>query len=87
MKHRATQAFWKCFDDLPERVRQLADKQFDLLKEDPDHPSLRFKQVGKLWSVRVARGYRALAKREADGTYYWLWIGDHDGYLRRVRQG
>ena len=37
-------------------VRELADKNFALLKQDPKHPSLHFKRLkGNLWSVRIGR--------------------------------
>src|SRR4051812_20680681 len=45
---------------LPESVRNLANKNFELLKADPHHPSLHLKKVGELWSVRVGAHYRAL---------------------------
>jgi len=40
---------------------------------------LRFKKVGELWSVRIGKGYRALAIKEGD-TYFWFWIGTHEDY-------
>jgi hypothetical protein len=40
-------------------VRDLADKNFRLLKTDPSHPSLHFKKLGKVWSARVGLHYRA----------------------------
>lgn len=47
--------FWQCFDALSSDVQLHARKNFALLRSDPDHPSLHFKQIGagKLWSVRV----------------------------------
>lgn len=35
MKHFASRTFWECHAKLPEAVRQLADKNFALLKENP----------------------------------------------------
>jgi hypothetical protein len=32
-----------------------------LLKENPRHPSLHLKKVGRFWSARVGSRYRALA--------------------------
>jgi hypothetical protein len=46
-----------------------------------DHPSLHFKQVGRLWSVRVGLHYRALAA-ESDSEMVWFWIGTHAQYDR-----
>ena len=79
MKHHALPEFWACYNVLPEHVRELADKNFELLKTDNDHPSLRFKQVGILWSARVGLHYRTLARRRGDDVH-WFWIGPHSEY-------
>lgn len=84
MSHRATASFWRSYEELPEAVRQLADRNFALLKEDPRHPSLRLKKVGELWSVRIGGSYRALALETADGLT-WIWIGTHADYDRLTR--
>lgn len=55
MKHLASPRFWRHYRLLPESVRNLANKNFELLKADPHHPSLHLKKVGELWSVRVGR--------------------------------
>jgi hypothetical protein len=77
--HKTTTRFWACLYALPEQVQQLAQKNYELLKENPRHPSLRFKKVGKLWSARVGGNHRALAMEDDDG-YVWIWIGTHDEY-------
>jgi len=83
--HRTTSRFWKCFEKLPFHIRRIAEGNFSLLKENPRHPSLHFKRVGKLWSVRVGLSYRALAVE--DGTdFIWMWIGTHDEYERMIIQ-
>jgi hypothetical protein len=64
-------------------VRELADKQFALLKADPRHPSLRLKRVGRFRSARVGRQHRALAVEVDDGLVWW-WIGTHAEYDRLV---
>lgn len=64
-------------------MQEQADKQFALFTENPFHPSLRFKATGNYWSVRVSRGYRALAERE-DNDLYWFWIGPHGEYDRII---
>jgi hypothetical protein len=79
MKHFASPKFWTCYRNLPASVRELADKNFELLKADPKHPSLHFKQVGRLWSVRVGRHYRALGLDRDEGVV-WFWIGSHAEY-------
>jgi len=83
VKHRATRRFWNCYSALPEQIRQLANKSFALLKEDPSHPSLHFQKVGKLWSARVGAAHRALAVPDGD-DFVWVWIGTHDEYERMI---
>ena len=75
MTHHASARFWKTYNDLPAEVRVLADNAYDLLVQNPQHPSLHLKRVSKkLWSARVGRDYRALATKVDDG-FQWIWIG------------
>lgn len=32
MKHVTTKSFWKCFEELPEDIRGLAEQNYELLK-------------------------------------------------------
>ena len=89
LPHRAAPVFWSAYDRLPEPIRDRADKRFALLKKDPRHPSLHFKQVAitngeEIWSARVSLYYRALAVRKRNG-YVWFWIGDHNSYDSLIR--
>jgi len=79
LKHHATSAFWKNYDALPKHVRELADQNFEKLKQNPKHPSLHLKQAGRFWSVRVGQSWRALAVRD-DEDMIWFWIGSHAEY-------
>lgn len=79
MRHRASGGFWSRYEKLPASVRKVADQKFALLKSDLNHPSLRFKKVGKVWSVRVSQDYRALAHFDGE-DYIWIWIGTHSEY-------
>ena len=84
MQHRAASDFWQQYLALPHELRARADKQFSLLKANPQHPSLQFKKVGErhgheIWSARVTLNYRALAIKRGEG-YLWFWIGDHRAY-------
>ena len=81
MTHYAAPSFWHAYNRLPEQVRSLADKQFQLLKVNPQHPSLHFKRVGRFYSARVGAHYRALAVEAPDGVL-WFWIGSHADYDR-----
>lgn len=67
MKQFANPSFWECFEKVPKIIQDLANKNFDLLKNDPRHPSLRLKKVGRYWSVRIGKRYRALAVEMDEG--------------------
>ena len=77
--HRTTPQFWERFDALGEDIQKLARKNFELLKENPRHPSLHFKKAGSYWSVRVGMHTRALAIEDGD-DFIWVWIGSHADY-------
>ena len=85
MQHRRNADFRSLFSALPEEVRDLAVKQFALLKEDPRHPSLHFKLVRGMWSVRIGSSYRALANEVEPGVFVWYWIGSHADYDRMIK--
>jgi len=81
----ATATFWDSYNSLPDEIKAQADKQFGLFSSYPDHPSVRLKRVGAVWSVRVTKSYRALARRRGD-AFYWFWIGTHADYERLLDQ-
>lgn len=83
--HRTTDGFWTCFASLPEDAQRVARRNFQLLKANPAHPSLHFKKVGELRSVRVGLNYRALAV-EDNADFIWVWIGAHDEYKRLIKE-
>lgn len=79
MKHSAAPKFWELYNELPEHIQKLADKNFQLLKADSGHPSLHFKKIEDMWSVRVGAHYRALGF-DHEGGVLWFWIGSHAEY-------
>jgi hypothetical protein len=83
VKHLATTRFWRDYHALPIDVQKLADKNFELLKADARHPSLHFKKIDQLWSVRVGAHYRALGV-DRDDAVVWFWIGSHADYDKLV---
>ncbi|MBW4508374.1 MAG: hypothetical protein KME64_17940 [Scytonematopsis contorta HA4267-MV1] len=64
---------------MPTDIQELADKCYELLKDNPQHPSLHFKKVGSYWSVRVGLYYRVLAVKD-NTDIVWFWIGSHAEY-------
>jgi len=81
--HRTTAGFWRKYEALPTSVQKLADKNFELLKQNPKHPSLHFKKVSEFYSVRVGLNHRTLAL-PSDQGFDWFWIGSHADYERLI---
>jgi hypothetical protein len=79
LTHLASPNFWACYKALPKQVQEFANKSFALLKNDPHHPSLHFKKVGRFRSVRIGLSYRALGVDIPEGVL-WFWIGSHADY-------
>ena len=75
---RRTTSYHQTFKKVTRDLRKI-----ELLLENPRHPSLYLKKVGGLWSARISKQYRILA-REEEGTLVWYWIGKHDEYMRRI---
>lgn len=78
---RTTARFWASSGRLPEGVQRAVRQIFELLKENPAHPSVHFKKIGTLRSARIGLNYRALAVEDG-GDYIWTWIGSHDETTR-----
>jgi mRNA-degrading endonuclease RelE of RelBE toxin-antitoxin system len=83
MKHFTVPDFWEAYNKLPEEIKKLADKNFEILKQNPNHPSLHLKKVQDYYSVRVGEKYRALGVKIEDGIL-WFWIGTHSEYDKLI---
>lgn len=79
--HRTSPRFRSCLGQLPDNIQRVAQQKFELLKSNPQHPSLHFKRVGSFWSVRVSLFYRSLAIQDGN-DFIWVWIGTHSEYDR-----
>ncbi len=79
--HKASRRFYKLLNSLPKNTKETAIENFQILKSNPNHPSLHFKKVGKYWSARIGIKYRALATFDGE-DYIWIWTGTHDEYDR-----
>jgi mRNA-degrading endonuclease RelE of RelBE toxin-antitoxin system len=79
MTSKASSSFWRCYEQLPENIRRLAEQKYQLWLENPQHPSLRFKPFrGEHWSVRIGDHYRAVSFWRDNETFAWTWIGTHE---------
>jgi hypothetical protein len=74
------EGFWALYEKLPKDIQELADKNFALLKENPEHPSLHLKTVGRYWSLRIGEKNRALGVEVDEKGLLWCWIGSHAEY-------
>ncbi|MDM9385119.1 hypothetical protein QUB80_31165 [Chlorogloeopsis sp. ULAP01] len=65
MKSRTTAQFRKAFAGLSEQVQEQAREAYRQFKQDPSHPSLRFKKVHPeipIYSARISKNYRAVGQ-------------------------
>ena len=85
MRHFTVPDFWEAYDALPSAIQRLADKNYELLKANPRHPSLHFKRVKRYWSVRVNQEYRAMGVPDGEDVV-WFWIGPHDEYDEIIKR-
>lgn len=86
MTSHTTERFREALGRLPEAVQRRARAAYRLFRQDPAHPSLRFKLVHSsrpIYSARVGLAYRALAVRHGDDVV-WFWIGSHGDYERLI---
>jgi hypothetical protein len=81
MNSQTTRSFWDAFNVLPPQVQRRAERAYQLWRENPNLPGLRFKRVGNNVSIRIGRNYRALGTLQAN-TVTWYWIGKHSKYDR-----
>jgi mRNA-degrading endonuclease RelE of RelBE toxin-antitoxin system len=86
VKSHTTERFRKMLQPLPEQIRRQASEAYKLFKQNPHHPSLRFKQIHPtkpVYSVRINIDYRAVGAREGDDML-WFWIGSHTEYEKLI---
>lgn len=84
MKHYTSPSFWSAYNTLPKSIQKVADRNFEILKGDPKHPSLHLKKIQRYWTVRAGIHYRALAVEVDDGLL-WFWIGSHSEYDKLIK--
>jgi mRNA-degrading endonuclease RelE of RelBE toxin-antitoxin system len=88
VKSSTTTEFRRLFADLPEQVQQQTRAAYRQFKEDPSHPSLRFKKVHPdlpIYSARISKNYRAVGQLDGD-TVIWFWVGSHADYDKFLGQ-
>jgi hypothetical protein len=89
MISRTTRRFREMYAALPDHVQRQAREAYRILRRDPMHDGLHFKQVNAdpiIYSARIGISYWAVCAREGL-TLVWFWIGSHaeyDGLLSRL---
>ena len=82
MNSKTTRRFRQMLAKLPSDVRRQAQEAYRLFRQNPNHPSLRFKKVHNtepIYSARINIGYRAVGVIDG-GEIVWFWIGPHAEY-------
>ena len=79
--------YWKSFDDLPVDLRKLAEKNFQLWKQNSMNPGLRFKQIHPtlpIFSFRVGMKHRTVGTETSDGKMVWFWVGSFETFTQSI---
>ena len=79
MKHVAVEQFSEMYETLPLKLRKLADHNFSVIRQYPNHPLLRLLKSEGMWSMRIGSRHRAIAVEVGD-TIIWFWIGKYKQY-------
>jgi mRNA-degrading endonuclease RelE of RelBE toxin-antitoxin system len=81
-----TEEFVKRYKQLSSSIQKKAEKQEQLFRQNPFHPSLHTEKLepkGKqIWSFRVDRSYRVLFRFLERDKVIFLTIGPHDWVYR-----
>jgi hypothetical protein len=83
-------AYWRHFDELPAPVRKLATSNYELWKKNPNHPSLRFRQIHPdrpIFSFRVGMRHRTVGVQADDERIVWFWMGSFEHFRELIGVG
>jgi hypothetical protein len=81
------EAYWTAFDDQPVKVRQLAEKNYQLWRANSRHPGLRFKRIHPdlpIVSFRVGMEHQSVGVETDDGKVVWFWVGSFEHFERQL---
>ncbi len=88
MISKTTKRFREALAQLPKDVQRQAREAYKLFRQNPHHPSLRFKKVHAtepIYSVRINIDYRAVGVMDGE-EIIWFWIGPHAEYDKLLKQ-
>ena len=87
MNSVTTDQFRQLYLQAPLERRRKIERAYQLWRDNPSHPSLRFKKVHAtlpIYSARVDLDWRAVGLLK-DGTLIWFWVGSHTAYESLLR--
>lgn len=64
MRSFTQSSFWDAYHRLPDRIKIQARRAYTLFEENPDHPSLNFKRVGRAKRVEIGRRRDEFPRKE-----------------------
>jgi hypothetical protein len=82
--------YWQHYDDLPPDIRKLAETNFHLWKENPNHPGLRFKKIHTtlpVVSFRVGMRHRTVGVETEKQKVAWFWVGSFENFASTINFG
>lgn len=82
MNSVTTEPFRRLFAAASPRRQAQIRRAYKLWRENPAHPSIRFKKVHEaepIYSARADLDWRALGVLDGS-TVVWFWVGPHDAY-------
>ena len=85
---KTSRRFREALAELPRGIQDKAHEAYALFRNDPNHPSLRFKRVSDrlpVYSARIDLNYRAVGIINGN-EIVWFWIGPHAEYERLLDQ-
>ena len=80
-----TERFKKAFKKLPKEIQSITEEKFELMRGNPQHPSLRIKKMSgtnDIWEGSITHKYRFTFHIIGD-IYLLRNIGPHDIGLRK----
>lgn len=90
MKAKFSESIQRELIQIYKKNRKLSDrieKQIQLFKENPNHPSLRTHKlsgkVGDKWSISITMGIRMVYLRIDEDKVIFIKIGTHDQAYRK----
>lgn len=86
MTSRTSADFRSDLAALPPALRRQVREAYRLFRQNPQHPSLKFKKLPPhedLWSVRINNDYRAIGRWRGD-VLLWFFVGSHADYDKLI---